>query len=69
LNILLAFLPHWQGTYVQVVGRCQHCSLETRYRAYNAEAADGSTAEINSRFDGQQALPTIFNEVILASFT
>jgi hypothetical protein len=44
-------------------------SLETRYRAYNAEAADGSTAEINSRFDGQQALPTIFNEVILASFT
>jgi hypothetical protein len=42
-------------------------SLETRYRAYSAESADGSTAEINARFDGQQALPTTFNEVILAT--
>jgi hypothetical protein len=54
LNILLAFLPQRQGS---------------RDRAYDAKAADGSTAEINSHFDGRAGAATMANEVILPSCT
>jgi hypothetical protein len=42
-------------------------SRQTRYRAYDAKAADGSMAEINSHFDGPAGVSTITNEVILSS--
>jgi hypothetical protein len=68
LNILVAFFRRG-GTHALISAGAITVSRQTGYRAYDAEAADAARLRPTVASTGQQALPTIFSEVILPSFT